>query len=105
MRPKDSNKNPRFPVLCRYVYYDTWNVLDALTIIFVMIAFVFRVAGRYDPWGIDNAITGGRSFFIAQLLLAISGPLLFARALLLSQIDTTLGSTTQVINSMENQVQ
>lgn len=84
------------PSFCRYVYYDTWNVLDALTITCIMVAFVFRLVGRYDPWGVDETITSGRSFFIAQLLLAISGPLLFARALLLSQIDHTLGPMTQV---------
>lgn len=74
--------------------------MDALTIIVIMIALVFRLVARDDPWGINGAITEDRNFFIAQLLLAISGPLLFARALFLSQIDTTLGPTIQVMVRM-----
>lgn len=74
---------------------NAWNVLDTLTILCVMVAFVSRIIGvvYYTE---DTKETDIRAFYVAQLFLAISAPLLFARVLSLSQIDDTLGPMTHV---------
>lgn len=96
-------------LLNRYMFDDTWNILDASTIVVVGLAFIFRMIGL-DAAGWDkgpddgnSAVTSGSPytakqtcFFVAQTLLAASAPLLFARALFLSQIDDTLGPMMQV---------
>ncbi|CAM9784847.1 unnamed protein product, partial [Scytosiphon promiscuus] len=84
----------------RYVGNDTWNVLDALTVVCVLVAFIARLlamprfGGPSEPAG---------SFFLAQFFLAASAPLFFARLLLLPQIDGTLGPMTQIIWKMLSQ--
>lgn len=64
-------------------------------------AFGFRIMALGDHWTAtderDDA-SPQANFFMAQLLLALSSPLLFARVLFLSQIDDTLGPMTQVQN-------
>lgn len=61
--------------------------MDTFTIVTVVLAFVFRLLGKF---------AGEEHFFAAQFFLAVSAPLLFARLLRLSQIDDTLGPMTQV---------
>lgn len=79
------------------MYYDTWNALDTVTISCVLVSFVFRMMGRNEErWNANMDDGEGHWFFVAQVLLAVSGPLLFARALLLSQVDDALGPMTQV---------
>eukprot|EP00903_Cladosiphon_okamuranus_P019883 g18275.t1 len=85
---------------CRYIGHDTWNLLDAMTVACVLVAFIARLlamprfGGPPDPGG---------SFFVAQVFLAFSAPLFFARLLLLPQIDGTLGPMTQIIWKMMSQ--
>lgn len=63
-----------------------------MTVVCVFVAFVARLlamprfGGPPDPAG---------SFFVAQFFLAISAPFIFARLLLVPQIDGTLGPMTQ----------
>lgn len=63
-----------------------------MTVACVLVAFIARLlalprfGGPSDPGG---------SFFVAQVFLAFSAPLFFARLLLLPQIDGTLGPMTQ----------
>lgn len=87
----------------RYLFYDAWNILDTTTIMCVMAAFVFRVIAQRQARG-PPPNEGGEdepsSFYLAQVLLAASAPLLFARILALSQIDDTLGPMTQIIWTM-----
>lgn len=71
---------------CRYVFYDTWNFLDTLTICCILVAFIFRMM----------ALNSEDFLFHAQFFYALSAPLLFSRLLVLSQIDATLGPMTQV---------
>eukprot|EP00752_Nemacystus_decipiens_P009021 g8052.t1 len=84
----------------RYIGHDTWNLLDAMTVVCVLVAFIARLlampmfGGPADPGG---------SFFVAQVFLAFSAPLFFARLLLLPQIDGTLGPMTQIIWKMMSQ--
>ncbi|CAN0140980.1 unnamed protein product, partial [Scytosiphon promiscuus] len=95
------NKNPHgdpwtnrmVSALARYVFYDTWNFLDTLTILCIVVAFVYRIIALDDE----------SSLFYAQFFLALSAPLLFSRLLVLSQIDSTLGPMTQVIWRMMSQ--
>lgn len=77
----------------RYLFHDTWNLVDTSTIVTVSLAFLFRVLGMPSYGG---ATTPAEYFFAAQFFLALSAPLLFARLLRLSQIDDTLGPMTQV---------
>eukprot|EP00752_Nemacystus_decipiens_P006636 g5966.t1 len=72
--------------LTRYFFYDTWNLIDMLTIVTVFLGFVFRLMGKFAR---------EEHFFAAQFFLAVSAPLLFARLLRLTQIDDTLGPMTQ----------
>eukprot|EP00903_Cladosiphon_okamuranus_P011821 g11108.t2 len=78
----------------RYFFYDTWNLVDIFTIVTVFLSFVFRLLGMS---------AGEEHFFAAQFFLAVSAPLLFARLLLLTQIDDTLGPMTQIIWRMMSQ--
>lgn len=72
--------------------HDTWNLLDISSIIFVVVAFIFRLRGLTRFGGPEEP---GDDFFFAQFFLAWSAPLLFSRLLLLSQIDGTLGPMIQ----------
>ncbi|CAN0416276.1 unnamed protein product [Ascophyllum nodosum] len=78
--------------IARYILHDTWNLLDVLSIVFVLVAFIFRLRGLTRFGGPSKP---GDDFFMAQFFLACSAPLLFARLLLLSQIDGTLGPMMQ----------
>lgn len=93
---------------CRYLFQDTWNILDTLTIGTIAMAFVARILGLGGNWSADE---GGMTndddldastefsrgaFFASQFFLAAVAPMLFARLLFLSQIDSTLGPMTQV---------
>lgn len=78
--------------LYRYILHDTWNLLDVLSITFVTVAFIFRLKGLPKFGGQREP---GDDFFLSQFFLAWSAPLLFARLLLLSQIDGTLGPMIQ----------
>lgn len=87
----------------RYLFYDTWNILDTVTIIIVAIAFICRLMAvrQGEDWSLGSDGTGEGSedapwFFAAQVLLAMAAPFLFARLLFLSQIDDTLGPMAQV---------
>ena len=73
--------------------HDTWNFIDAMSIIFVVVAFTFRLRGTLDP---GPSASPSDDFFLAQFFLAASTPFFFARLLLLSQIDETLGPMIQV---------
>ncbi|CAM9923666.1 unnamed protein product, partial [Scytosiphon promiscuus] len=84
----DGNFNRMVSALKRYVFFDTWNFLDTLTIMCILLAFVFRMITRFHD---------EMDIFHAQFFYALSAPLLFSRLLVLSQIDATLGPTTQVI--------
>lgn len=77
----------------RYILYDTWNFLDFTSIIFVVVAFVFRVRGARDS---ASSAAASDDFFLAQFFLAASTPFFFARLLLLSQVDGILGPMIQV---------
>lgn len=74
----------------RHVRYflDKWNVLDVLTVMFVFVAFVFRM--------IELQSGEGSHLFVAQFFLASTAPLLSSRVLFLSQIGRALGPMTQV---------
>ncbi|CAM9102556.1 unnamed protein product, partial [Hapterophycus canaliculatus] len=89
----------QYPV-ARYVGHDTWNVLDALTLACVLIAFIARLWAMPRFGGPSES---GGSFFLAQFFLAASAPLFFARLLLLAQIDGALGPMTQIIWLMMSQ--
>jgi len=65
-----------------------------MTVTTVLVAFVFRLLGMYNFEG--PSTMPDDSFFLAQFFLASSAPLLFARLLLLLQIDSTLGPMTHV---------
>lgn len=86
----------------RYLFYDTWNILDIITILEVAMAFVCRVVAihRGENWSISDEGTEDSDeaawFFASQLLMAMAAPLLFARLLFLSQVDKTLGPMAQV---------
>eukprot|EP00903_Cladosiphon_okamuranus_P021649 g19903.t1 len=84
----------------RYLFHDTWNLVDTFTIVTVFLAFLFRVLAMPEYGG---AKTPAEFFFAAQFFLAVSAPLLFARLLRLSQIDDTLGPMTQIIWRMLSQ--
>lgn len=79
--------------VARYAGKDTWNVLDALTVICALVAFIARLRAMPTFGGTSEP---GGSFFLAQFFLAASAPLFFARLLLLPQIDGALGPMTQV---------
>lgn len=96
----------------RYLFQDAWNILDTSTIFLVALAFCFRVAAlseerdHQEPKAfvadgnnvdIPEMIHLNPSAFKAQVFLASTAPLLFARILSLSQIDSTLGPMTQII--------
>ena len=72
--------------------HDTWNLLDTSSIVFVVVAFIFRLRGLTRFGGPDEP---GDDFFLAQVFLAWSTPFLFSRLLLFSQIDDTLGPMIQ----------
>lgn len=73
----------------RYRYFlDKWNVLDVLTVVFVFVAFVFRM--------IELTSGDGGHLFVAQFFLASTAPLFSSRVLFLSQIGRALGPMTQV---------
>lgn len=90
----------------RYLFYDTWNILDTLTIVVVAVAFLFRIMALDDGWSakdeelVGTGVSPHDNFFMAQFFLALSAPLLFARVLFLSQIDDTLGPMTQVSSDL-----
>lgn len=98
----------------RYLFKDAWNILDTSTIILATAAFMFRIIAIYedpevqalngssntDNTSISETIQMRTSAFVAQVLLASTAPLLFARILSLSQIDSTLGPMTQIIWTM-----
>ncbi|CAM9621106.1 unnamed protein product [Ectocarpus sp. 13 AM-2016] len=86
--------------ITRYLFYDTWNLLDTLTLSTVPLAFFFRLLGTREFGG---PATPGDYFFAAQFFLAFSAPLLFARLLRLSQVDGTLGPMIQIIWRMMSQ--
>ncbi|CAB1096081.1 unnamed protein product [Ectocarpus sp. CCAP 1310/34] len=86
--------------ITRYLFYDTWNLLDTLTLSTVFLAFIFRLLGIREFGGPADP---GDYFFVAQFFLAASAPLLFARLLRLSQIDSTLGPMIQIIWRMLSQ--
>ncbi|CAM9548053.1 unnamed protein product, partial [Ectocarpus fasciculatus] len=86
--------------ITRYLFYDTWNLLDTLTLSTVFLAFIFRLLGMREFGGPADP---GDYFFVAQFFLAVSAPLLFARLLRLSQIDNTLGPMIQIIWRMLSQ--
>lgn len=69
-------------------FYDKWNFLDVTTIVFVTVAFIFRMM----EWHSGEL----RHLFMAQVFLAVSAPLLFSRVLFLSQVGSALGPMTQV---------
>ncbi len=64
-----------------------------MTVTTVLVAFVFRLMGMSN---FEGSTTPDDSFFLAQFFFASSAPLLFARLLLLLQIDATLGPMTHV---------
>lgn len=90
--PLDTLATIIFPI--RYLFHDTWNLVDLLTIVMVSLAFIFRLLGMPKNGG---EVTPAGHFFAAQFFLALAAPLLFARLMRLSQIDDTLGPMTQVI--------
>ncbi|CAN0376362.1 unnamed protein product, partial [Ascophyllum nodosum] len=93
-KPGGKDLNRMVSGLARYILHDTWNLLDVLSIAFVLVAFIFRLRGLTRFGGPSKP---GDDFFIAQFFLASSAPLLFARLLLLSQIDGTLGPMIQIL--------
>lgn len=64
-----------------------------MTVAIVLLAFIFRLLGMFN---VQGPTTPDDAFFLAQFFLASSAPLLFARFLLLLQIDATLGPMTHV---------
>lgn len=54
--------------LRRYLFYDTWNLLDTLTLSTVSLAFLFRLLGTREFGGPVNP---GDYFFAAQFFLAL----------------------------------
>lgn len=54
--------------LGRYLFYDTWNLLDTLTLSTVFLAFVFRLLGMREFGG---PVDPGDYFFVAQFFLAV----------------------------------
>ena len=69
---------------------------------------MFRILALGEGWSAVDERTSAQGadsqnfFFISQLCLSISAPLLFSRLLFLSQIDDTLGPMTQVHRSNTN---
>ncbi len=76
-----TNRNQRY-------FLDKWNVLDVITVGFVLVAFAFRM--------VELATGEGGHLFVAQFFLASTAPLLSSRVLFLSQIGRALGPMTQV---------
>lgn len=69
-------------------FYDKWNFLDVTTVLFVFLAFIFRM--------MELATGNPNHLILAQCFLASTAPLLFSRVLFLSQIGSALGPMTQV---------
>lgn len=76
-------------ILNRSYFSDKWNFLDVTTVVFVFIAFVFRI--------VELESGNAYSLFVAQLFLATAAPLLLSRVLFLTQIGSPLGPMTQVL--------
>lgn len=77
-----------FPTPIARYFVDKWNFLDVTTVMFVLVAFTFRM--------IELTTGERRHLFVAQLFLASTAPLLSSRVLFLSQIGRALGPMTQV---------
>eukprot|EP00752_Nemacystus_decipiens_P016917 g15145.t1 len=83
-----------------YLFQDAWNILNVSTIILVGAVFILRIAILHGNGGSSFAIGTTTAGFSAQVLLAVSAIPLFARILLLSQIDDTLGPMSQIVWKM-----
>ncbi|CAM9217354.1 unnamed protein product [Choristocarpus tenellus] len=74
---------------------DRWNFLDMALVVFIVVGFVLRMVAKEssDP-------SNSSALVPAQVLLAISAPLLFSRILFLVQINSTLGPMVPIIFAM-----
>lgn len=88
-----------------YLFQDTWNILDTITIFTILVTFVTRILGLGGDWSSsedddsgDNEVflSARGSFFVSRFLLASIAPMLLSRLLFLYQIDATLGPMVQV---------
>lgn len=93
-------------VCVRYLFHDTWNILDVMTVAVIHVAFVSRMLGLGGHWppardelpgDADYSTEMSRqAFSLSKYALAAVAPMLLARLLFLSQIDPTLGPMVQV---------